>query len=591
MKVKRILAITLSALMITGTVSSAAASAQETPKEYNYVALGDSIAAGYGLEKSDAAAGLSGDRALILSEDLIANPIKGAYANVFGNLMNDIVADKGYTVNTANLSSTAYLAADVSKTILNDGYKGGMATYILESFLGSGTSEPLSNYHNIYCKYLSNADLVSIQLGGNDIVLSLLNNMVGNKNPIINATGMSIMLTLFGCDYTTALGAGIQLIVAAKDDITLYTLAEASQFFSDIAANSEQYVTNASEQVRGVIDAVKTINNKADIAVVGMFNPYGNSLEYNGQVYNISTILTNIFVRAVEEFCGEEIETPDVAALSDESAEVENDKYEDAVQDLVVFSEDEGVNVDQNGENVDENIPTDTNKLNDFIAAAKEKAEKYKEIISNKGEEYKEKTQEFIDECVDYAQQEYNKAKDAAQDKYDELKVKYDQLSASSKKKVKKLLTIIAEEIAYPIQYLTAGKNVDPQIKLLNTQLKDIAEETKSTFVDVYNISNECNSDPHPNAQGHYEIAELMRDTLKDTVLAKISDDPKIIIGDVTGDGNVGISDAILLQKYITNFATLDSRQLQAADFNGDGKVNTIDAIALSKYIASVKVS
>ena len=82
MKLRKILAIALSALMVGGTASFAA-TAQEvkTAKTYNYVALGDSIAAGYGLGKEK---GLANDPALILSDKLIANPVKEAYAAVFG---------------------------------------------------------------------------------------------------------------------------------------------------------------------------------------------------------------------------------------------------------------------------------------------------------------------------------------------------------------------------------------------------------------------------------------------------------------------------------------------------------------------------
>ena len=78
--IKRILSAVLAVTML-GSIATLMASAKEAEaKTYNYVCLGDSIAAGYGLT----APGTAVDPALILSEDLIANPVKTAYAQVFG---------------------------------------------------------------------------------------------------------------------------------------------------------------------------------------------------------------------------------------------------------------------------------------------------------------------------------------------------------------------------------------------------------------------------------------------------------------------------------------------------------------------------
>ena len=151
---KKILSIVLAVAML-GSIATVMASAKEAEeKTYNYVCLGDSIAAGYGLT----APGTATDPALILSEDLIANPIQDAYAQVFGNRLAEIGAEKGYTTRATNLASTAYRAEDVAKTIYQEGYKGEVATMILESFVGQGTSQALVPYHDIYNEYLPEAD-------------------------------------------------------------------------------------------------------------------------------------------------------------------------------------------------------------------------------------------------------------------------------------------------------------------------------------------------------------------------------------------------------------------------------------------------
>lgn len=508
MKLKKVVSVVLSALMLTGSVS-VVATANENKQEYNYVALGDSIAAGYGLAGANS---LVQDPALILTEDLIANPVQDAYAQVFGKYLNEVAEKNGYTSTATNLSATAYRAEDVAKTITTEGYKGVFATYILEAFFGKGGSAPLKKYHDIYTKYLTNADLVSIQLGGNDIVMGILVQMVGNKNPIINAIGTSVMLTLFGTDSTISIGAGLQIIDAAKDDITLDTLTEAAQFLSGIAGDSENYVTNAFENVTEVVDAVKTVNGNADIALIGMFNPYGNSLEYNGQIYDISTIIKNIYEKAVEDFIGEEITTPEVSLLCDEDVEDETTKLDQTIETLKSFNQ------------------------------------KVKDDFKN---------------CLDL-----------------------------KKETTKKLLTIISGEIAYPLQYATAGKNVDPQIRLLNAKLQTYAEENGCIFVDVYGISNECNSDPHPNAQGHYDIAQFMQKTLEPTILSKISPNQeettpqKSKLGDVNGDNIIDINDATSIQCYLSELTNFNDTQLEVADFNKNGTITVDDVTSIMLYLA-----
>ena len=57
------------------------------------------------------------------------------------------------------------------------------------------------------------------------------------------------------------------------------------------------------------------------------------------------------------------------------------------------------------------------------------------------------------------------------------------------------------------------------------------------------------------------------------------------LAGDVNGDGNVDIFDAILLLRYIAEYE--DENFISAnADFNGNGEVDIMDAIALLRYLA-----
>ena len=65
-----------------------------------------------------------------------------------------------------------------------------------------------------------------------------------------------------------------------------------------------------------------------------------------------------------------------------------------------------------------------------------------------------------------------------------------------------------------------------------------------------------------------------------------ISVKKSILIGDVNGDGDVDVVDAIVLQKYINKEAI--SINLEVADTNGDGKINIRDATQIQKYITKL---
>jgi len=494
--VKRILSVILAVCML-GSLAVVVASAEEkTDKTFNYVAFGDSIAAGYGLT----APGTAHDPALILSEDLIANPVQDAYAHVFGERLAEMGAEYGYTTTATNLSSTAYRAEDVSKTITTAGYKGVVAAHILETFVGPGTSEALIPYHDIYNKYLPGADMVSIQLGGNDIVMGVIYPMIESDNPILKDMATAVALLLFGQSAETAIGAGIKLIIRDKDLITYQHVAEAAKFFANVVKNKEQLVLNAADNVEGVVDAVKGVNPTADIALIGMYNPYGNSLEYDGQVRDICTVIQNIFARGAAEAIDYKINIGGVEATTYEEAEEKTGEFEDVADELM-------------------NTP----------------------------------------------------------------------LNELRKARIQALVTIAAEELAYPIQYLTAGKNVDPQMRLLNEKLQEIAERQGATYVDVYDISNECNTDPHPTAEGHKEIADRLEAAMSGIILKRMGVSETVLLGDTNGDGTVTVADATAIQRFISEIPgeLMDGK---AADVNGDGVVNIEDATLIQQYLAEMLV-
>ena len=59
-------------------------------------------------------------------------------------------------------------------------------------------------------------------------------------------------------------------------------------------------------------------------------------------------------------------------------------------------------------------------------------------------------------------------------------------------------------------------------------------------------------------------------------------------IGDINGDGEVDIADAILIMKYDAGLTVIDDTVNKAADVNQDGEIDIADAILIMKYDAGL---
>ena len=495
---KKIISLVLAGVMLSGLACTAVSAEETEEKTYRYVALGDSIAAGFGLENESGS--FFGDPSLFLTEDLIANPIRSAYPALYGEKLTALGEENGYEMIATNLSTCGYLAEDVEKTILEDNHKGAMMQSILR-MTGNTENNPMENYHEIFSQYIPDADLVSIQLGGNDIVMGVIYPMIQSDNPILKDTATAMALLLFGQTAEVALGAGVKMLIRDKDLITMQHIAEAAKYFAGVVKNKEQYVINSANYVDSVLDVIKSVNPGAAIALIGMYNPYGNSLEYDGQVRDLATVVQNMFVKAVAETIDFKINIGGVEIVSSEEAEQRSEELDKIADELY-----------------------DTTAVNNY---------------------------------------------------FDKLR----------QERVKRLVTIAAEELAYPIQYLTAGKNVDPQMRQLNCLLQDVADKYGATYVDVYDISNECNTDPHPTAAGHKEIADRLEAAMYGQIVEMMTKD--LIFGDVNMDGVVNIQDATDLQSYLAEFENSKPINLAAADVNGDGDVTVSDLTALQRLLAA----
>ena len=62
--------------------------------------------------------------------------------------------------------------------------------------------------------------------------------------------------------------------------------------------------------------------------------------------------------------------------------------------------------------------------------------------------------------------------------------------------------------------------------------------------------------------------------------------DDDIMLGDVTGDGQVNVNDVTAIQLYLVQSQSFTEKQIKAADVNKDGKISVLDVTRVQQYVA-----
>ena len=295
MKFKRILSVILALALLASTCCIAATAEEAPAKTYKYVAFGDSISAGYGLSEET----LDVDPSLFVTEKVIANPVKGAYPAVFGEYLKRIGEKYGCDVTATNLSAPGYTATDLNMALLNEGYMGEIAP-LIDSLMGEGASAPMEKYHDLFLEYLEDADLVSIMIGINNVAFGLLTPLITESdNIVVSSLITAFSLILLGYEPELAVGYGISVLIKNKDKINEKTVTEAIEIFKGVMDKPAELIEEAVVEIKKSVEAIKSINSDADIALLSQFNVWGNSLELNDKEYNIFTVANDLLVEAI----------------------------------------------------------------------------------------------------------------------------------------------------------------------------------------------------------------------------------------------------------------------------------------------------
>lgn len=126
----------------------------------------------------------------------------------------------------------------------------------------------------------------------------------------------------------------------------------------------------------------------------------------------------------------------------------------------------------------------------------------------------------------------------------------------------------------------TYGTDLSAEIiRLENQGIKTVLDEETNRLVSILNV-DQLENFPVSTEVG-YKIGLAQTPSLTPD-----PDLPKY--GDVNGDGEIDVMDAVYISKYLLGSTKLTKIQMEAADCNRDGIVDEVDSLDIIKYIVGV---
>ncbi len=188
----------------------------ELDKNATYVALGDSITTGYGLE----------------------------------NFNSNDIKNKSSAKSFANK-----LSAKLGKEAVNLGVDGMDSTRLLQMISNPATEEQEATVAQI-----EKAGVITISIGGNDVFLALagvMNEELGNGKNLFNASKQDILKVTMELLFNKS----------AKENLNNKVIAATKMFIGDPEYNKDGNFSN-------IISTIKELNTDARIVVQTVYNPY-----------------------------------------------------------------------------------------------------------------------------------------------------------------------------------------------------------------------------------------------------------------------------------------------------------------------------
>jgi|GEM_PF-6562764 len=259
---KRVLALVLAFFMVISIVPVSgfkAEAASKDPEYHYYTTMGTSITAGYGMVPSSWGSG-SGSTGKGRIFD------NGTYPELLANSLN---IDDGYDGGREGLRAHEF------RVILEDDFHGDDFTEEWSGAICSYDEAALKKLTKEYREAIKKSDLVSIELGMNEIFSLSIQKMKKFIAAQTEGTASSVQIEDFFSQLIgETTGDQITGLLAIAD--SLGVLSEMSSYvMSALNTSLESY----KENLDAILKDVWELNPNVDVVVIGAFNPVRNLLE------------------------------------------------------------------------------------------------------------------------------------------------------------------------------------------------------------------------------------------------------------------------------------------------------------------------
>jgi len=150
---------------------------------------------------------------------------------------------------------------------------------------------------------------------------------------------------------------------------------------------------------------------------------------------------------------------------------------------------------------------------------------------------------------------------------------------------------------AVPLQIEDGNSTFRAMIFKFNESGNNTVKYTSGKIFTLYNLTGSSSiNNPHltrknvPDGKYTAYVAaygDNQSATAKEVDIDTIQ--PSTLKGDVNGDGQVTVVDALFVAQYTVGLRTLTSAQLAAADVNGDSQVTVVDALFIAQYTVGLR--
>lgn len=260
---KRILALVLAAVLCTGLFGfTAFAATKETVKQYDtYTVLGDSIPGGFGLSTYPYS---TPDGPDIVNGVVVGLNDGTLVVNSFPEIVSKAIgAEKTNSLSRSGMRSTEL------RMMLDESYNGDDYTELLVATnLGMDMDTFLASRQQ-YVDSVKNADLITLNIGSNDLMLKTMHNALTNVYSSDSENSITARLKALLAEHGGSIGAAFAEMMS-----TLETIGKLPQVMTAALSTFAESEIAFRQNWEVIVSTIHKLNPDATVLALGLYNPF-----------------------------------------------------------------------------------------------------------------------------------------------------------------------------------------------------------------------------------------------------------------------------------------------------------------------------